>query len=169
MDYPLFLSAKKNEGLHFSAAVAMTPEQVIGQNGGMPWHLPEDLKTFKKLTTGHPIVMGRKTFDSMKRALPNRQNIILTRDPHWSAENTVRIATPEELLKLPLMDKNIFIIGGSEIFSLFLPVIDTLYVSLIHQEYEGDTFFPEFISGFAAPRLLETHEGFDLYEYTKPA
>lgn len=168
MDIPLFLAAKKEKGLHFSAAVAMTPAQVIGKDGGMPWHLPEDLKVFKRLTTGHPIVMGRKTFDSMKRALPNRQNIVLTRDAAWSAENTERIGTPEELLQLPLMDNNIFIIGGSEIFSLFLPVIDTLYVSRIHQEYEGDTFFPDFLSSFSKPRLVETYEGFDLYEYTKP-
>lgn len=168
MDIPRFIAAKKDKRLHFSAVVAMTPAQVIGKDGGMPWHLPEDLKVFKRLTTGHPIVMGRKTFDSLKKALPNRQNIVLTRDASWSAENTERIGTPEELLQLSLMDSNIFIIGGSEIFSLFLPVIDTLYVSRIHQEYEGDTFFPDFLPFFSQPRLVETYEGFDLYEYAKP-
>lgn len=167
MDIAAFLAEKKNRELHFSAAVAMTPNRVIGKDGGMPWHLPEDLKVFRHLTTGHPIAMGRKTFDSMKRALPQRQNIVLTRDTSWTAEGVTRISTPEELLQLALMDNDIFIIGGSEIFALFLPLIDTLYVSRIHQEYEGDTVFPPFESLFQAPELIEAHEGFDLYRYSK--
>ena len=72
--------------LKLIAMVAMTSERIIGKDGGLPWHLPEDLKTFKKYTTGHPIVMGRKTWDSIGRALPNRQNIVLTRDSSWAAE-----------------------------------------------------------------------------------
>ena len=87
--------------MHLVAIVAITTDRVIGRNGTLPWHLPEDLAFFKRTTSGHPIVMGRKTFESIGRPLPKRRNIVLTRDPNWSAPGTEVIHSPEELAKLP--------------------------------------------------------------------
>ena len=102
------------------AMVAMTPERVIGKDGRLPWHLPEDLKTFKKYTTGHPIVMGRKTWDSIGFPLPKRQSIVLTRDTEWSAEGADVIHTPADLKKLELIDQDVFIIGGAQVYEACL-------------------------------------------------
>ncbi len=163
-----FIQSEKNRlGLSFQAVVAMTPSRVIGKDGTLPWRLPEDLQTFKRLTTGHPIVMGRKTFDSLKRPLPNRQNIVLTRDASWTAEGAERILAPEDLFSLNLMNTEVKIIGGAEIFSLFLPFMDTLWISKIHEEYPGDTFFPEFESLYNTPELVESFQEFDLWKYTQ--
>ena len=161
------LELKEKSELSFLGVVAMTPEQVIGKDGGMPWHLPEDLQVFKKLTLGHPIVMGRKTFDSLKRPLPHRQNIVLTRDKSWHAEGVTVIHHPEELFALPLLDKKVCIIGGSDIFALFLPLLDSLFVSHIEASYEGDTFFPDFKEIFAYKSEKEVHTGFRLWEYQR--
>lgn len=158
---------KKRAGTTFSAVVAMTPGRVIGKEGGMPWHLPEDLKVFRRLTTGHPIVMGRKTFDSIGRPLPGRQNIVLTRDPSWAAEGVQRILRLEDLFTLDLMDSEVCIIGGAQIYTSCLPALDTLYVSRIHQEYEGDTRFPEFEHFFSHKELVENFRDFDLWKYSK--
>ena len=162
-----FATAKAGKGLTFSAVVGMTPNRVIGKDGGIPWHLPEDLKVFKRITTGHPIVMGRKTFDSLGRPLPNRQNIVLTRDSSWQDQGAETIHTMEDLLDLDLMDKHICIIGGEQIFRLFMPFLDILYVSILHDEHEGDTHFPEFSGLFPKGTILESFPGFDLWEYTR--
>lgn len=167
MDVTLFRQLKNSLGIQFSAAVAMTPNQVIGKDGGMPWHLPEDLSIFRKLTTGHPLLMGRKTFDSIKRPLPHRQNIVLTRDRNWQTEGVTVIHQPEEILELPLMDKNIFIIGGADIFSLYLPLIDNLFISQIHDEYAGDTYFPSFKEQFPHRTKEEAYPAFTLWKYTR--
>lgn len=160
-------SLKSGSGLTFSAVVAMTPSQVIGKNGGMPWHMPEDLKVFKRLTTGHPIVMGRKTFDSLGKPLPNRQNIVLTRDSSWSAEGVLRISALEDVFNLDLMDREVCIIGGAQIYALFMPMLDTLWISRIAAEYDGDTFFPDFEGEFPHAELMETFSGFQLWKYTR--
>lgn len=162
-----FAAAKADRGLTFSAVVAMTPGRIIGKDGGIPWHLPEDLKVFRKLTTGHPIVMGRKTFDSLGKPLPNRQNIVLTREPSWRAEGAETIHTKEDLLALDLMDKHVCIIGGAQIYRLFMPFLDSLSVSILHDEHEGDTRFPEFSSLFPKRELRESFPDFDLWEYSR--
>lgn len=151
--------------IKLTAIVAMTPERVIGKNGGLPWHLPEDLKVFKKYTTGHPIVMGRKTWDSIGRPLPNRQNIVLTRDQTWSADGAHTIHSPEDLHTTQLIDPQVFIIGGAQIYQLFLPHIDDILVSHIHESYPGDTHFPEFTSAFPKMEVLETFPEFELRQY----
>lgn len=158
---------KKEQGISFEDVVAMTPNRVIGRDGGLPWHMPEDLKVFKRITTGHPIVMGRKTFDSMKRPLPNRQNIVLTRDVTWSSPGTERISSPEDLMSMELMNKRICVIGGSQIFSLFMPVTDILWVSRLHREYDGDTIFPQFEHEFPHVEKVESYDGFDLWKYSR--
>ncbi|HEY8990640.1 MAG TPA: dihydrofolate reductase, partial [Luteolibacter sp.] len=102
------------------AVVAMTADRVIGRDGTLPWHLPEDLQFFKRTTSGHPIVMGRKTFESIGKPLPKRRNIVLTRDPSWQAPGVEVIHSPAELLNLPDLGDTVFLIGGAEIYAAFL-------------------------------------------------
>lgn len=147
--------------------VAMTPDRVIGKGNDLPWSLPEDLKLFKSTTTGHPIVMGRRTYESIGRPLPKRQNIVMTRDRTWSAEGVTVVHAPDEIFQLNLQHPEVFIIGGAEIYLAFLPLLDELLVSEVHHAYEGDTRFPEFIHFFDAGVLVEQYEGFDLRRYCK--
>ncbi|MEM1085523.1 MAG: dihydrofolate reductase [Verrucomicrobiota bacterium] len=150
--------------MKLTAIVAMTPDRIIGRDGTLPWHLPEDLAFFKRTTNGHPIVMGRKTYDSIGRPLPKRRNIVITRDPDWSAEGVETVGSPEELSKLGI-DDEVFIIGGAEIYRSFLPELDHLIVSHIHESHPGDTRFPEFEHLFGEPELLESHEAFEVRRY----
>ena len=150
-----------------TAIVAMTPERVIGRDNRLPWHLPEDLRFFKRATSGHPVVMGRKTFDSIGKPLPSRQNIVLTRDRTWSAQGVDVIYDPDELASLQLADPNVFIMGGAEIYSLFLPLLDELLVSWVHDSHRGDTIFPEFEDQFPEYELLESHPEFEVRKYRR--
>ncbi|MBS4173195.1 dihydrofolate reductase [Bacillus sp. FJAT-49736] len=116
---------------------------IIGKNNQLPWHLPEDLKYFKRTTMGHPIVMGRKTYESIGKPLPGRTNIVLTRDPHFHAEGCLTFKTKNDLLKwIRENNDEIFITGGAEIFGLFMEEVDRLYITKIHEDFEGDTYFP---------------------------
>ena len=149
------------------AIVAMTPERIIGKDNDLPWHLPEDLKFFKRTTSGHPIVMGRKTWDSIGRALPKRQNIVITRDENWSAEGAEVIHSPEELRTMQIIHEDVYIIGGAQIYSVFLPHLDELYVSHVYENHEGDTQFPEFAHLFPNSEVLEKHDDFEVKRYFK--
>jgi dihydrofolate reductase len=131
----------------------MTPEIVliyaraangaIGKGGDLPWRLPADLKRFKALTMHKPMVMGRKTFESLPGLLPGRRHIVLTRDADWHAEGTEAAATPEAALALAGSDSaEVAIIGGAAIFDLFLPSADRIELTQIHADYPGDTFMP---------------------------
>jgi dihydrofolate reductase len=153
--------------LQLTAIVAMTPDRVIGRAGTLPWHLPEDLAFFKRTTSGHPIVMGRKTYESIGRPLPKRRNIVLTRDETWRAPGVEVIHRPEDLARLPELDGRVFIIGGSEIYAAFLPELDDLLVSHLFAEHEGDTRFPEFKGRFPVSELLETHEAFEVRRWAR--
>lgn len=145
----------------------MTSDRVIGRNGTLPWHLPEDLAFFKRTTSGHPVVMGRKTYESIGRPLPKRRNIVLTRDPAWSAPGVEVIHRPEELSSLPDLKGRVFIIGGSEIYAAFMLVIDDLLVSHVFAAHEGDTFFPAFEKDFPESDLLESHEHFEVRRWKR--
>ncbi|WP_316569874.1 dihydrofolate reductase [Neobacillus sp. YIM B06451] len=124
---------------------AMDKNRVIGNENKLPWHLPEDLKFFKRSTMGHPIAMGRKTFESIGRPLPGRENIIITRNPDFSADGcTVMDSIDEFVGYSKKKDEECFVIGGAEIFKEMFPFADKLYITLIHDEFPGDTFFPEF-------------------------
>lgn len=128
-----------------SFVVAMDKNRVIGKNNDLPWHLPEDLKFFKRVTMGHPIIMGRKTHESIGRALPGRENIIVTRDRKYVSEGcTVLHSINEVKDRARDTDEEIFVIGGSEIFKELFPIADRLYITYIDEEFEGDTFFPIF-------------------------
>jgi dihydrofolate reductase len=150
-----------------TAIVAMTPSRVIGRNGALPWHLPGDLAFFKRTTTGHPIVMGRKTFDSIGRPLPKRRNIVITRDPAWSAPGVEIIRNPQDLTTLTGLGERVFIIGGAEIYAAFMPLLDELLVSHVIAEHEGDTRFPEFQTAFPVSEVVETHDDFVVRRWTR--
>lgn len=126
-----------------SVIVAMSKNRVIGKDNKMPWHLPADLAYFKKTTMGHTILMGRKTFESMGRPLPGRHNVILTRQADYKPEGCTVFHSMEEALEA-LRGKDLYVIGGAEIIKEFLPIVDKLYLTLIDEEFEGDTFLPEF-------------------------
>ncbi|MFD2370716.1 dihydrofolate reductase [Brevibacillus sp. GCM10020057] len=121
-----------------SLLVAYARNQVIGKDGTMPWHLPADLAHVKALTTGKTIVMGRKTFESLGRPLPNRRNVVLTRNRDFHPEGVDVVHTKQEVLELG----DVIIFGGAKIYKQFLDVADRLYVTEIDLETEGDTFFP---------------------------
>lgn len=185
-----------------SLIVAMSQNRVIGSKNAMPWHIPGELARFKKITSGHPIIMGRKTFESIGRVLPYRLNIIITRDPAYNVEgalvvNSLDVAIRqakkyyvsssmyqeennenEELSFDDAQDKKnlnskyqihdteneVFIIGGGEIFKQAMPIADKLYLTLIHKDVEGDTYFPDY-SEFGKELSREDKEN-DGYKYS---
>jgi dihydrofolate reductase len=149
------------------AVVAMTADRIIGRNGTLPWHLPEDLAFFKRTTSGHPIVMGRKTFESIGKPLPKRRNIVLTRDPSWRAPGVEVIHSPAELFALPELSETVFLIGGAEIYAAFLDRTDELLVSHVFESYEGDTRFPVFEDRFPNHEVVETHDTFEVRRHFK--
>lgn len=119
---------------------------VIGLNNTMPWHLPEDLAHFKQLTSGNPVVMGRKTWDSLPerfRPLPGRTNIVVTRNADWSAEGVVRASSLEDALQQGAQfGDTVWVMGGAQIYAQALPLADVVEVTIIHQDFEGDAFAP---------------------------
>ncbi len=130
--------------MKLSLIVAMDRNGVIGAKGDLPWKLSADLQNFKKLTMGKPIVMGRKTHESIGKPLPGRENIILTRDTHYQAEGCTVLQSPDELLKHCNNADEVMITGGAEIYRTTLKQATHLYLTEVHTEVEGDTFFPEF-------------------------
>ncbi|GGE67657.1 dihydrofolate reductase [Pedobacter psychrotolerans] len=128
-----------------SIAVATGENREIGKNNQLLWHMPADLKFFKQTTSGHTIIMGRKTFDSVGRPLPNRRNIVITRDASLQIEGVEVVNSFEQALEITnTEEKPIFIVGGAEIYRQALPETDTLYLTTIHHQFDADTFFPEF-------------------------
>ncbi len=128
-----------------SIIVAKSKNNVIGKDNKLIWNIPDDLKRFKKLTTNHTIIMGRKTFESLGRVLPNRKHIVLTNDENYTVDNpNVQIIHDvEELSKYEEDNQEHFVIGGAMIYKLLLPKCNKLYITEVEQEFEGDTFFPE--------------------------
>jgi dihydrofolate reductase len=131
--------------MKISLIVAMSSNRAIGLNNQMPWHIPADLKRFKQITMGHPIIMGRKTFDAIGRLLPGRANIIVSRNSAYQQQGCVVVDSIEAAIKhgCQLADE-VFVIGGSTLYEATLPIADTLYVTEIKKDFEGDTFFPDF-------------------------
>jgi len=128
-----------------SLLVAASENNVIGKDNQLPWHLPNDLKYFKNLTWGMPILMGRKTFDSIGKALPGRKSIVITRNQEWQHEGVDVVHSIEEAVQKAESYgvKEIFVIGGAEIFKTSLSVANRVYLTRIHHQFEGDVFFPE--------------------------
>lgn len=122
---------------------AASENNALGKDNQLIWHISDDLKRFKRLTSGHAIIMGRKTFESMPKSLPNRKNIILTRNRAYKANDAFVAHTIEEALEFASDDPQPFIIGGGEIYSLFLPIAHTIELTRVHDDFEADAFFPE--------------------------
>lgn len=123
--------------------VAKNENNVIGEDNQLIWHLPNDLKHFKQITSGHPIIMGRKTFESVGKPLPNRTNIVITRNKSWKAEDVLVVYSLEEAIEIgQKIDEQIFIIGGGVIFELSMKVADAIELTQIHNHASGDSFFP---------------------------
>jgi len=142
------------------AIVAMSSNRVIGRAGTLPWHFPEDLKFFKRTTLGHPILMGRTTFESIGRPLPGRQNIVLSRTMQPREGITV-IRDVNELADVCAPDSTVFVIGGAQVFAKLLPLCAGLYLTFISQPYEGDTFLPPFEHLFILKEVLERTEALE--------
>ena len=124
--------------------VAMGLNREIGVDNQLPWHLPKDLKHFKEITSGHPIIMGRKTYESIGKPLPNRTNIVISRKKHWFEEGILIVGSIKEAIKFgQKIDEDIFIIGGGNIFEQTMDIADKLEVTEIKTNIEADTFFPK--------------------------
>jgi dihydrofolate reductase len=160
-----FLSVKP-----FKAIAAMSLNRVIGNGSRIPWHIPEDFKWFKQMTMGHVIVMGRKTFQSIGKPLPNRTTIVLSR----SIDPIPGVSTISRLTELDPKDsrwlgKTIFICGGAEVYRQALPLCSDLFLTLVKREVEGDVFFPEFESQFVLEKEITESEEFKILHYRSVA
>lgn len=153
--------------MKLTGIVAMTGDRVIGRDGGLPWHLPADLAFFKKTTLGCPIVMGRKTYESIGRALPGRRNIVVTRDTSWHAPQVEVIHGAEELSALKDLPQQVYVIGGAEVYKAFMSLLDDLVVSHVTDEVIGDTYFPVFEDEFPKVEVLAEHEGFIVKRWSR--
>lgn len=133
--------------MRVSLIVAMAANGVIGRDNGLPWRLPADLRLFKKLTMGHALILGRKTYESIGRPLPGRRMIVITRRPDWwtpGAEGVEVVHSLEEALSLAAGDGEVFVAGGGEIYREALPRADRIYLTQVEAEVDGDTRFPDF-------------------------
>lgn len=142
------------------AIAAMDENRVIGKDNQLPWRLPADLQHFKALTTGHPILMGRKTYESIGRPLPHRLNIVMTRDQNYSAAGCEVVTSVAAALTLATQQqsKEIFIIGGAEIYQQLLPEIERIYLTIVHHQFAGDVFFPALDQEEWRETVRERHE-----------
>jgi len=136
-------SRRRERSSEITLVVARARNGVIGKGGKLPWHLPADLRHFKEVTMGTPMIMGRRTFESLPGLLPGRQHIVITRDPEWQADQ-VRVAhSADEALALADA-AYVAVIGGAEIFALFEPLATAIELTEVHEDFEGDTILPPF-------------------------
>lgn len=149
-----------------SIIAAMSENRAIGKDNKLLWHIPEDLKRFREITKGHPVIMGRKTYESMGRLLPERLNIIITRDKNYSVKKARIVSSLKEGINEAVKeDKNeIFIIGGGQIYSQAIGVADKIYLTIVHTDIDGDTYFPDY-SEFSK-KVFEQERESEGYKYT---
>ncbi|MBE2205140.1 MAG: dihydrofolate reductase [Chthoniobacterales bacterium] len=146
------------------AIAAMSRERVIGANGRIPWHIPEDLKFFKRQTLGNIIVMGRKTFESLGKPLPGRENWVLSRTAEYPEVKVFR--QPSEIVP-PGDGRRVFVIGGAEIYAALLPCCEEILLTHVDCSVSGDTWFPEFESEFDAGEQIERGTNFQIQRYRR--
>lgn len=137
-------AARTNDRPCLSLIVAMARNRVIGANGTIPWHLPADLRRFRDLTWGHPLIMGRKTFESIGRPLPGRTSVVVTRQRGYRAPGALVVHSLEQALAACRGAEEVFVIGGAELYAQALPLADRLYLTVVQAEIPGDTVMPEF-------------------------
>ncbi|QKT04352.1 type 3 dihydrofolate reductase [Ectothiorhodospiraceae bacterium 2226] len=143
--------------MHISLIAAMADQRVIGKDNAMPWHLPADMAHFRKLTLGKPVLMGRKTFESLGKPLPSRTNIVLTRDAEFHAEGCLVVHSVEEALKVASNAFEFMVIGGQHVYELMLPRAQRMYLTLVHARVDGDAYFPPFAPGHWREEEREEH------------
>jgi dihydrofolate reductase len=146
---------------------ALGRNRVIGRDGAMPWHLPEDLRHFKHTTMGHPMVMGRKTFESIGRPLPGRRTIVITRQEDWHHPDVEAAHSLPEALSLAGPGDEVFVVGGGEVYREAMPFAQRLVLSEVRDSPEGDTFFPEWSRDEWREAAREPHEEFDIVTYER--
>lgn len=149
----------------FKAIAAMSLNRVIGAGNKIPWHLPEDFKWFKRMTTGNVVVMGRKTFESIGKPLPQRDTIVLSRGQF--SHPGVQVVTSLDALPPLVAGREVFIAGGAEIYRQALPLCSDLYLTLVQREVSGDAFFPPFEADFDLAATLAEHPDFKILHYKK--
>ncbi len=151
--------------MRLAIIAAIGRNRVIGHHGTLPWHIPQDLKRFKQLTIGHCVLMGRRTFESLGKPLPRRRNVVITSrtlpgvETYHSVNSALQALADEE---------KVFVIGGARLFARFLRDADDLYLTFVHREAEGDTFFPEYedvVRHHFTESRREEHEGFTFVDY----
>lgn len=147
-----------------SIIVAIAQNYAIGKNNQLLWHLPNDLKHFKNTTSGHTVIMGRKTFDSVGKPLPKRRNIVITRQ-NISIEGCEVVNSLEKALALCTGEDEMFVVGGAEIYKQAMPVTDKIYLTIVHHDFEGDTFFPEIDYSEWAETARTDHEADEKHAY----
>jgi dihydrofolate reductase len=148
-----------------SLIAALARNRVIGRDGDLPWRLPADLKHFKTLTTGHPVIMGRRTFDSIGRPLPNRTTIVITRDTSFRRDGIVVVHGLDAALDAAANAERVFVAGGAEIYVLAMPVADRMDLTVVHADVEGDTRFPEVDPAAWSLAEDERHPRDDRHDY----
>ncbi len=148
-----------------SIIAALAENRVIGVNNTLPWRLPNDLKHFRRLTTGHAIIMGRRNHESIGKPLPERTNIVITRNHDYRAPGCLVAHSLDEALKMADDDAEVFVIGGAEIYRAALARADRLYLTRVHAEVQGDTFFPEFDRNEWRESACERHAADERHAY----
>ena len=148
-----------------SIVVAVARNGVIGRDNRLPWKLPKDLAYFKRVTMGHPVVMGRRTWQSIGKALPGRLNIVVTRNPSLEAPGATVVASLDEAWKAAGDAAEVSVIGGTSIFREALPIADRIHLTEVEADVEGDTFFPEFDRGEWIEQEVERHPADERHEY----
>lgn len=139
---------------------------MIGKDNELPWHLPDDFAYFKRTTLGHPIIMGRKSFESLGKPLPKRTNIVVTRQSDYHPEGCVVVHSVEEAIKVAkTADEEVFVIGGAEIAKQAFPFVEVMLLTEVHAEVEGDTYFPEFDKSEWEEKSREFHPADERHEY----
>ena len=152
----------------FKAIAAMSLNRVIGAGNRIPWHLPEDFKWFKKMTTGQVVVMGRKTFEAIGKPLPNRTTLVLTRSPgRIAAVQTISSLSELDPASPNLAGRDIFICGGAQVYEQALPFCSDLYLTLVKRIVEGDTFFPPFETRFELVEEIRDEPEFKISRYRR--
>jgi dihydrofolate reductase len=149
----------------FTAIAAMSLNRVIGNGNQIPWHLPEDFKWFKATTSGHVIVMGRKTFESIGKPLPNRETIVLSRSA-WSHPGVTTVRSLDEL-PAPVAHRKVFICGGAQVYEQALPLCSELFLTLVKREVAGDAFFPKFEDQFELVEEIRDTPEFKILRYRR--
>jgi len=149
-----------------SAIVAAAENNAIGKDNHLLWHLPNDLRFFKRTTTGHPVIMGRKTYESVGKPLPNRRNIIVTRQAAYAAAGTEVVHSLAAALEACTGVQEVFVVGGAEIYQQALPFIDRIYLTRVHVVLPGDSFFPQLDEGVWRLVSEDHHPADDRHDYS---